>query len=102
MQQDQFIMSLRELSKQRDRFRPAPGVMTTEELPLIEKQALVDEVLRGMPIRGLEVCEQADGNGKTIYVVVQGWLQLQAILDFTDGKFPTWSAEEMKSWQRGQ
>jgi hypothetical protein len=96
-------MSIRELAKQRKRFRLAPEVTShQQELSLLEKQALVDEILRGLPIKQIEVYEKIGGDGKVWYMVTSGWAQIQAILDFIDGKFPTWTEAEMRQWQRSQ
>ncbi len=89
-------MTIRELCNQRDRFHLAPEATDQQELPLLEKQALVDEIFRGMPIKQVEYYE--DG---TRYMVTKGWPQLQAILDFRDGKFPTWTLAEKEQWERG-
>jgi len=90
-------MSIREIIESRNRFHRAPDATGPEELPLRAKQALIDEILHGMLIRAVE-CYEEDGR----YMVTKGWAQLQAILDYTDGKFPTWTAEEMRQWKRNQ
>lgn len=93
-------MPIKEVAKFRDRFHPAPGVArSTEELPLLEKQALVDEILRGMTIRHIEYYEMPAPGGK-IYMVTRGWPQLCAIFDFLDGKFRTWTNEDRKRWEQ--
>ncbi len=95
-------MTISELVKQRNRFHLAPGATGTTELPLIEKQALVDEILRGMPIKQIEYYEEVGSGGTMRYMVTKGWAQIQAILDFTNSKFPTWTEAEMQQWQRSQ
>lgn len=90
-------MSIQEMFKQRNRFRRAPNATRLEELPLRAKQALVEKILRGQPIKELVVYEE---NGQ--YMVTEGWAQLQAIFDYMDGKFPTWTAEEKRQWERNQ
>jgi len=94
-------MTIEEFVKKRDQFQPAPGVDTSKELPLREKQALVDEILRGMPIKQIDIKERVQ-YGKTVFQVIKGWPQLRAILDFVDGKFPTWTDEQRQEWEAGQ
>jgi hypothetical protein len=65
-------MTIKEVNQHRNRFQPAPGTSSTEELPLLEKQALVDEILRGMPIKHIEYYERSQPSGKA-YVVTKGW-----------------------------
>jgi hypothetical protein len=91
-------MTLQQVYEQRDRFQRAPSC-PEEELPLLEKQALVDEVLRGMPLRQIEVYDMPAPDGP-IHMVTKGWAQLQALLDFRDNKFPTWSDEDRRRWQK--
>src|SRR5437588_11516574 len=68
-------MSIGEINEQRDRFQLAPGTTSSsEELPLLEKQALVDEILRGMPIRHIDCYEKSEPDGK-VYMVTKGWPQ---------------------------
>jgi hypothetical protein len=92
-------MTVREMSQQRDRFQPAPGVQQ-EELPLLEKQAIIDEMMRGMPIKQIEFHMKRDASGKKIYVVTKGWAQLRAVLDFMDDRFPTWDDEGRRLWEQ--
>ena len=94
-------MPIKEVGRQRDYFQLAPNATgSTEELPLLEKQALVDEILRGMPIKHIEYYEKRTGhNGKVVYLVTRGWPQLRAIFDFLDDKFATWTNEEREQWQ---
>jgi hypothetical protein len=100
---EELNMTIRELSNRRDRFQLAPEATSTQkELSLREKQALVDEILRGMPIKQIELYEETGPEGTKRYMVTRGWAQLQAILDFIDGKFPTWTAVEKEQWERGQ
>ncbi len=101
-QHKRLSMSIRELVKQRNRFQLAPDATDTTELPLLEKQALVDEMLRGMPIKQVEYYEEVGTGGTVRYMVTKGWAQIQAILDFTDNKFPTWSDAEKRQWERSQ
>lgn len=91
-------MTLQEIFNQRDRFQRAPSC-NEEELPLLEKQAMVDEALRGMPLKQID-CYDVPGPDGPIHVVTKGWAQLQALLDFRDNKFPTWDDEGMRRWQQ--
>lgn len=92
-------MTLREMYDQRNRFQRAPSCQE-EELPLLEKQALVDEAFRGMPMKQIE-CKKVRGpDGKPLYLITKGWAQLQALLDFRDNKFPTWSDEDRQRWEQ--
>ena len=95
-------MTIGELIKQRKRFHLAPEATGTTELPLLEKQALVDEILRGMPIKQIEYHEEVGTGGTVRYMVTKGWAQIQAILDFADNKFPTWTAAEKRQWEQSQ
>lgn len=92
-------MTFQEIYEQRDRFQRAPSCLE-EELPLLEKQALVDEVLRGMPMRDIEIYDVPGPDGKPIHMVKRGWAQLQALIDFRDDKFPTWSDEDRLRWEQ--
>jgi hypothetical protein len=93
-------MTIKEINQQRHRFQRAPGTTpSSEELPLLEKQALVDEIFRGMPIRYIEYYERS-GLGEKVYLVTKGWPQLCAIFDFLDDKFPTWTDEERRQWEQ--
>src|SRR4051812_14040817 len=71
------------------------------ELPLLEKQALVDEMLRGMPMQQFD-CYRITRGGGTYYEMRKGWPQLRALLDFMDDKFPTWSNEDRLRWEQNQ
>lgn len=97
---EDFAMPLREIVKRRAHFQPAPDAPAEAALPLVEKQAIVDEVLRGMPLRQFECYTQPSPNG-TMYYVTKGWVRMQALLDFVDNKFPTWNDVDKKKWERG-
>src|SRR5262249_31816550 len=91
-------MTIKEVLQRRDRFQPAPSVTpSAEELPLLEKLALVDELLRCMPIRHIEYYETTTPGGK-VSMVTRGWPQLCAIFDFLDGKFLPWTDEARWRW----
>jgi len=92
-------MTVREMVQQRDRFQCAPGV-SQEELPLLEKQAIIDEMLRGMPIKQIECYEKRESSRKKVFIVTKGWAQLCAIFDFYDDKFPTWDDEGKRLWEQ--
>lgn len=93
-------MPIGEVNQKRDRFQLAPGTTSSsEELPLLEKQALIDEIFRGQPIRHIEYYERSGPDGK-IYMVTKGWPQLCAIFDFLDDKFPTWTDEDRRQWEQ--
>jgi len=94
-------MSFRDIISQRNRFQPDPHQPVEPELPLLEKQAIVDEVFRGMPLRDFEVYSQ-EAPGGTIFYVTKGWARLSALFDFADDKFPTWDVAAMKRWQQQQ
>lgn len=91
-QGERVEITMREINAHRDRFRLASDAPSSErrELPLLEKQALVDEVLRGMPIRQFDCYRITAPNGTIYYELRKGWPQLRALLDFIDNKFPTW------------
>jgi hypothetical protein len=98
---DHITMSVRQINEQRAKFRCGPNA-SGESLPLREKQALIDEMFRGMPIRKLAYKETTLPGGEQVYMVTAGWPQLQAIFDFLDDKFPTWTDEERQAYQRGE
>lgn len=96
-----FTLTIREIIASRYQFERAPeSKETVLELPLREKQALIDEIMRGMPIKQLDVYAITNPGRKTRYRVVKGWNHLQAILDFYDGKFSTWTLAEKQEWER--
>ena len=95
-------MTIAEVNRQRGRFQLAPGTpSSSEELPLLEKQALIDELFHGLPIRHIEYYERSGPGGK-VYLVTKGWLQLCAIFDFLDDKFPTWTDEARLQWEQSR
>lgn len=96
-----FQMRMKDILNQRENFQLAPNSTPEPELPLLEKQAIIDEALRGYPLRAFECYTQETPNG-TMYFVTKGWARLSALFDFADDKFPTWDEKAIKRWQRGQ
>lgn len=103
-QGEQVPITMREVNAHRDRFRLASNAPSSErrELPLLEKQALVDEMFRGMPMRQFDCYRITASDGKIYYEIRKGWPQLRALLDFMDNKFPTWSDEDRRQWEESR
>jgi hypothetical protein len=103
-QGERVTLTIGEVRAHRDRFRLASDAPSSEQrdLPLREKQALVDEVFRGMPITQIDCRRVTERDGTISYLVQKGWPQLRALLDFMDDQFPTWNAEEKREWEQSQ
>lgn len=100
--QNQVILTIGEIIKQRSHFHLAPDAVYSEELSLRGKQAVVDAIFHGRPPRELEIHLKRRSDGSFDYLVTKGWPQLCAILDFVDNKFPTWDDEAKRKWEQNQ
>jgi hypothetical protein len=96
------IMTIDTMIKQRDRFRRAVDAKDSGELSLREKQAVVDIVFQGKSFPEIMYRPVTGDDGKLFYLVLRGWYHLQAVFDFVDNKFPTWTEEEKNAWMQEQ
>ena len=96
------VMTVQTMIEQRDRFRRAVDAKDTGELPLREKQAVIEIMLRGLPVPEIFYRPVTGDDGEKFYLVIRGWYHLQAIFDYVDNKFPTWTEEEKNEWLQGK
>jgi hypothetical protein len=81
-------------------FQQAPDVVPEPELALLDKQAIVDRILSGQPLPAdFAYYPQPTPEGE-IYYVTKGWQILNAIRQFADDQFPTWTDEDKRRYYR--
>lgn len=96
------IITIEQMIKLRDRFRRAVDAKDDGELTLRQKQAVIEIILQGKPLPEIFYRPVVGDDGKTFYLVIRGWYHLQAIFEYADNKFPTWTAEEKERFMRGE
>jgi hypothetical protein len=96
------ILTIQQTIERRDRFRRAVNAQDAGELTLRQKQAVIEIILSGKPLPEIFYRPVTGDDGKVFYLVIRGWYHLQAIFEFTDNKFPTWTAEEKERFMRGE
>jgi hypothetical protein len=83
-------------------FQQAPNASPEPELSLLDKQAVIDCVLGGQPLpASFAYYTQPTPEGK-IYYVTKGWQILNAIREFANDQFPTWTEADKRRYYKHQ
>jgi len=89
-----ITVTIREFCEQRNRFKIDPPFQRKKAWTKIDRQAFIDSLLKGDPIPPWEAYDDVDEHGRRVYVMIDGHQRSEAILDFYDGKFRTWTPAE--------
>jgi hypothetical protein len=80
-------------------FQPDPNLPQEPDLPLLEKQFLVDQVLQGQDLPDFAYRREYTATGPVLYVT-KGWPILSALKQFSQDAFPTWDEADRQAWRR--